>query len=61
MSESVLLPGRDYYVENGLFVFTAEYLRRRGSCCRSGCRHCPFGFKAEERKEPMEEGKNSDS
>jgi hypothetical protein len=23
-------------------VFTASYLRRRGYCCDSGCRHCPY-------------------
>jgi hypothetical protein len=40
-----LIQGRDYYVENGLWVFTADYLRRRGYCCQSGCRHCPYGFK----------------
>lgn len=26
----------------GYSVFTADYLRRRGSCCDSGCRHCPW-------------------
>lgn len=26
----------------GLFVFTAAYHLRRGMCCRSGCRHCPY-------------------
>jgi len=26
----------------GLFVFTAAYLAGRGSCCDSGCRHCPY-------------------
>jgi hypothetical protein len=26
----------------GLFVFTAAYLRARGTCCDSGCRHCPY-------------------
>ncbi len=39
-----LREGIDYTIENGLYVFTAEYLRRRGNCCRSGCRHCPYGF-----------------
>ena len=34
--------GKDYYIERGLYVFTAEYLRRRGFCCASGCRHCPY-------------------
>jgi iron complex transport system substrate-binding protein len=26
----------------GYEVFTAEFLRRRGYCCGSGCRHCPY-------------------
>jgi hypothetical protein len=37
-----LREGVDYYVENGLLVFTAEFLRKRGFCCESGCRHCPY-------------------
>ncbi|MBK7693841.1 MAG: hypothetical protein IPI30_05830 [Saprospiraceae bacterium] len=32
----------DYYLENGFVVFTAVYHLRRGYCCRSGCRHCPY-------------------
>jgi hypothetical protein len=27
---------------NGLFVLTAAYLADRGTCCDSGCRHCPY-------------------
>jgi hypothetical protein len=27
---------------SGLAVFTADFLARRGTCCASGCRHCPF-------------------
>jgi Family of unknown function (DUF5522) len=36
--------GEDGYVdpETGLFVFTAAYLEARGTCCDSGCRHCPY-------------------
>lgn len=34
--------GIEFYVERGRYVFTAEYLRRRGACCASGCRHCPY-------------------
>ena len=36
--------GLDRYLdpESGLLVMTASYLQRRGRCCRSGCRHCPF-------------------
>jgi hypothetical protein len=32
----------DYYLENGNVVFTAAYHLKRGTCCGSGCRHCPF-------------------
>jgi hypothetical protein len=44
MSDQVteLVEGVDYYVEHGRWVFTAEYHRKRGRCCQSGCRHFPF-------------------
>jgi hypothetical protein len=32
----------DYYYEGGNLVFTAAYHLKRGSCCGSGCRHCPY-------------------
>ncbi|MDW8426369.1 MAG: DUF5522 domain-containing protein [Meiothermus sp.] len=32
----------DYYLEDGLYVFTAAYHLRRGYCCGSRCRHCPY-------------------
>jgi Family of unknown function (DUF5522) len=44
MMPEQLVEGIDYYVENGFAVFTAHYLRNRGYCCESGCRHCPYGF-----------------
>jgi len=34
----------DFYWERGKMVFTASFLLRRGFCCQSGCRHCPYGF-----------------
>ena len=40
--DAPLQEGIDYYLDNGLLVFTAAYLRRRGYCCESGCRHCPY-------------------
>ena len=36
------LAPEDYYLENGLLVFTAAYHRKRGYCCGNNCRHCPF-------------------
>jgi hypothetical protein len=39
-----LAAGEPGYLDpvTGLFVFTAAYLAERGTCCDSGCRHCPF-------------------
>lgn len=39
---SRLVEDFDYYIENGAYVFTAWYHLKRGSCCGSGCRHCPY-------------------
>ncbi|MFM7149146.1 MAG: DUF5522 domain-containing protein [Gemmataceae bacterium] len=44
--------GRDYYLENGMMVFTREYLEQRGYCCASGCRHCPYGYVPVKRTPP---------
>jgi Family of unknown function (DUF5522) len=41
------LEPEDYYMEGGLMVFTEAYHLKRGSCCGSGCRHCPWGNGAE--------------
>jgi hypothetical protein len=37
------LEPEDYYYEGEYLVFTAAYHLKRGSCCGSGCRHCPWG------------------
>lgn len=36
--------GRPTYIDpvSGFDVFTADFLARRGACCDSGCRHCPY-------------------
>jgi hypothetical protein len=48
MSQPSLKEGEDYYIdENGLYVFTEAYHIRRGYCCRSGCRRCPYGYLGE--------------
>ncbi len=41
--QASLVEGEDYYQEGTFVVFTARYHLRRGYCCRSGCRHCPYG------------------
>jgi len=40
-----LAPDDYYFNEQGLMVFTENYLRKRGYCCKNGCKHCPYGFK----------------
>jgi Family of unknown function (DUF5522) len=39
-----LAAGADTYIDpgTGYTVLTAGYLARRGHCCESGCRHCPY-------------------
>lgn len=37
-----LVEGEDFYREGAAIVFTARYHLRRGFCCGSGCRHCPY-------------------
>ena len=36
------IEGIDYYIENGLIVFSEWYLIKRGYCCDNDCRHCPY-------------------
>jgi hypothetical protein len=43
--ENKLTEGEDYYLTTeGYKVFTEAYHLKRGYCCKSGCRHCPYGF-----------------
>ena len=32
----------DFYYEGPYLVFTAAYHLKRGYCCNSECRHCPY-------------------
>lgn len=42
-----LVEGEDFYFNAaGYMVFTEMYHLKRGHCCKSGCSHCPFGYKA---------------
>ena len=49
--DAQLQEGLDYYLENGLFVFTATFLLKRGYCCESGCRHCPYDYSGKRAEE----------
>ena len=51
-----LIEGIDFYYEGPFMVFTEKFLRDRGYCCESGCRHCPYGFRDDQRIDaPVEE------
>jgi hypothetical protein len=43
VSDPKPVEGEDYYLDDfGRMVFTAAYHLKRGHCCDSGCRHCPY-------------------
>ena len=46
-----LIEGVDFYREGPYVVFTEKFLRERGYCCESGCRHCPYGFRRDQRSD----------
>jgi len=46
-------PDEDYYIENGLRVFTEAYLQKRGYCCESNCRHCPYKKMKKEKRNSL--------
>ena len=39
---AVSLSAEDFYYEGKYLVFTAAYHLKRGYCCNSNCRHCPY-------------------
>jgi hypothetical protein len=41
LTDAPLLP-EDFYMDGPYLVFTAAYHLRRGYCCNSDCRHCPY-------------------
>jgi hypothetical protein len=51
-----LIEGEDFYYEGPYMVFTEAYLKKRGYCCESGCRHCPYGFRKESQNETSDDG-----
>lgn len=47
---AALVEGIDFYWEGDKFVFTAAYHQKRGYCCNSKCRHCPWREAREARR-----------
>lgn len=45
MSKNTIKENEDYYYnEQGYKVFTEKFHLKRGYCCKSGCKHCPYGY-----------------
>lgn len=45
MSKNTIKENEDYYYnEQGYKVFTENFHLKRGYCCKSGCKHCPYGY-----------------
>ena len=44
------MDSKDYYLsDDGYIVFTESYHLKRGCCCKSSCKHCPYDFKKAEK------------
>ncbi|MES2799277.1 MAG: DUF5522 domain-containing protein [Bacteroidota bacterium] len=33
-----------YRSPEGYIIFTEKYHLKRGYCCKSSCKHCPYGY-----------------
>lgn len=44
-NEKIPIEGEDfYYSPQGYKCYTEKHHLKRGYCCKSGCKHCPFGY-----------------
>jgi hypothetical protein len=47
-SNQIKLAKEDFYKsKDGYIIFTEKYHLKRGYCCKSGCKHCPYGYNKE--------------
>ena len=41
----VYMEEKDFYItDEGYKCFTEKYHLKRGYCCKSNCKHCPYGY-----------------
>jgi len=39
------MDNEDFYItDEGYKCFTEKYHLKRGYCCKSNCKHCPYGY-----------------
>lgn len=50
-----------YQTPDGYTVFTSHYLKNKGTCCKSACLHCPYGFTLKKHGLTFKEVKEEDS
>lgn len=44
-SNNINLKPEDFYkTKEGYIIFTEKYHLKRGYCCKSGCKHCPYRY-----------------
>jgi hypothetical protein len=61
------MENEDFYIENGYYVFTEKYHLKRGYCCKSSCRHCPWNYSkspsknSETTKKPLKNNDQNDN
>ncbi|MFL6211918.1 MAG: DUF5522 domain-containing protein [Pyrinomonadaceae bacterium] len=58
--QTPLVEGEDFYWEGADMVFTARFHLRRGYCCESGCRHCPYRAPAEKEEDAIADTSEKD-
>ncbi len=52
MKKRIPIEEGDYYLTpEGYRCFTEQYHLKRGYCCESGCRHCPYGYNTKTNKQ----------
>ena len=49
-----------YETPEGYTVFTSQFLRNKGTCCKSACLHCPYGYTLKKHGLEFQEVKEED-
>ena len=49
-----------YETPEGYTVFTSQFLKNKGTCCKSACLHCPYGYTLKKHGLAFQEVKEED-
>jgi len=59
--KNIALEEGDYYLTpEGYKCFTKQYHLKRGYCCESNCKHCPYGFDEKTNKQNVIQKESND-